>query len=177
MAQAPIGTEERMNCRWRHELRTRNTLVTLPPLRGRWRVATEGAIDWQFSLCVPLPPQAVPLPRWGRQRTDELPPAARGIPYRSRSEHIECEFTSIYRTRACERISNRAERDISSRAPRDIGPFVDILRSCGIAQFDMCFALDMPRGARLEMSRKRDEKKKKTPAPEGAGGVGDGIIR
>ena len=41
----------------------------------------------------------------------------------------------------------------------------------------MCFALDMPRGARLEMSRKRDEKKKKNPAPEGAGEVGDGIIR
>ena len=39
----------------RRELRAKNTLVTLPPLRGRWRVATEGAIDWQFSLCVPLP--------------------------------------------------------------------------------------------------------------------------
>ena len=101
-----------------------------------------------------------------------------GFQSRSRSEHIECEFTSIYRTRVYERISNRAERDISSRAAARHS--TDSLatstphrlrrsRYCarrGIAQFDMCFALDMPRehGSICRLRDKSQRKRRFSPS-------------
>ena len=89
-----------------------------------------------------------------------------GFPSRSRSEHIESrtaryierEFTSVYRIERSEIYRVAPQRDLLRILWR-----LRRSRYCarrGIAQFDMCFALDMPR-ERGSICRLRDKSQRK----------------
>ena len=89
-----------------------------------------------------------------------------GFPSRSRSEHIESrtarylerEFTSVYRIERSEIYRVAPQRDLLRilwRLRRSI-----YCARRGIAQFDMCFALDMPR-EHGSICRLRDKSQRK----------------
>ena len=180
----------------RRELRASPHKLALHAVNCALRIGDAGAICASHAICCAGRNAICPRTRYAcgaiclrrdMPRGTPCPCAARRIPSRSRSEHIECEFTSIYRTRVYERISNRAERDISSRAQCDLlrilcdfdatpTSSLDILRSAWDRAIR--YVLRTRYAASGSICRAgRDEKKTKTPAPKGAGETGDRISR